>query len=69
MLLTIRLNGGDHGNLGAMHHFRVRGSDDTLDAEAGWNIIFGGNRVGPGAFVGGPTESESEGLSKSGQTL
>lgn len=68
MLLTIRSNGGDHGNSGAMHHFRVLGSDDTIDAEAGWNI-FGGNRVGPGASVGGPTESESEGLSKSGHTL
>lgn len=68
MLLTIRLNGGDHGNSGAMHHFRVRGSDDTIDVEPGWNI-FGGNRVDPGAFVGGPTQSECEGLSQSGQTL
>ena len=51
-----------------MHHFRVHGSEDTIDAEAGWNI-FGGTRVGPGASVGGPAESESEGLSKSGHTL
>ena len=39
-----------------------------LALKRGWNI-FGGNRVGPGASVGGPTESAREGRSTSGHTL